>query len=111
MRMAKRTLVRGLSTLTFSTVGGAAFAASRPNGAPRVSPPHDGRPIFFDGYDNSAYVLGKTSASARQEWTYIDGTSFLGVRYQQWKFLFTAKDTWLGPDLPPGPGKSGRETH
>src|SRR5439155_24278000 len=22
-----------------------------------------------------------------------------GVRYDKWKFLFTAKDTWLGPDL------------
>jgi arylsulfatase A-like enzyme len=76
-------------------------------------PPHgeymgnDGKPIFFDGYDNSAYVTGRATAhgrfgeplSARREWVYIDGVSFLGVRYDQWKFLFTAKDSWLGPEL------------
>ncbi|MBV8569130.1 MAG: arylsulfatase [Acidobacteriaceae bacterium] len=76
-------------------------------------PPHgewtgnDGKPIFFDGYDNSAYVTGKATAhgrfgeplSARRDWIYIDGLSFLGCRFDQWKFLFTAKDSWLGPEL------------
>jgi arylsulfatase A-like enzyme len=76
-------------------------------------PPHgewvgnDGKPIYFDGYDNSAYVMGKATAhgrfgeplSARREWVYIEGLSFLGVRFDQWKFLFTAKDSWLGPEL------------
>jgi arylsulfatase len=76
-------------------------------------PPHgeymgnDGKPIYFDGYDNSAYVTGKATArgrfeeplSARHDWIYIDGVKFLGVRYDQWKFLFTAKDSWLGPEL------------
>jgi arylsulfatase len=71
-------------------------------------PPHgpwkgnDGKGIYFDGYDNSAYVLGRSNESARQEWTYIDGTSFLAVRYQKYKYVFTAKDTWLGPELPLG---------
>jgi len=59
----------------------------------------NGKPIYFDGIDNSAYVLGKASESARMSWVYIDAVSFLGVRYGDWKFLFTAKDTWLGPDL------------
>jgi arylsulfatase len=68
-------------------------------------PPHggwvgnDGRPIYFDGIDNSAYVLGKSPTSARESWVYIEGTDLLAVRYQQWKFVFTAKDSWLGPDL------------
>jgi arylsulfatase len=68
-------------------------------------PPHgawkddNGKPIYFDGIDNSAYVLGKANESARVSWVYIDAVTFLGVRYLDWKFLFTAKDTWLGPDL------------
>jgi arylsulfatase len=68
-------------------------------------PPHgawtgnDGAPIYFDGYDNSAYVLGKADASAREDWVYIDDLSFDAVRYRQWKFVFTAKDAWLGPEL------------
>jgi arylsulfatase len=73
-------------------------------------PPHgawvgnDGRPIYFDGLDNSAYVLGKAPQSARQDWVYIEATDFLAVRHQQWKFVFTAKDSWLGPELPLGTG-------
>ena len=68
-------------------------------------PPHgawrgnDGKPIYFDGYDNSGFVLGKNE-SARQDWVYIDDTAFGAVRYKQWKFVFTAKDAWLGPALP-----------
>jgi arylsulfatase len=71
-------------------------------------PPHgpwrgnDGRPIFFDGIDNSAYVLGRSDQSARQDWVYVDGTQLLAVRHQEWKFVFTGKDTWLGPELPLG---------
>ena len=30
---------------------------------------------------------------------YIDSIHFLGVRYKQWKFVFTSKDTWLGPSV------------
>jgi len=68
-------------------------------------PPHgewkdnNGKPIYFDGMDNSAYITGKAEESARISWVYIDAVNFLGVRYGEWKFLFTAKDTWLGPDL------------
>jgi len=78
-------------------------------------PPHgewkgnDGKPIYFDSIDNSAYILGKAKHSARNSWIYIDGENFMGARYDiggdpnnddvhiAWKYLYTAKDTWLGP--------------
>ena len=49
-------------------------------------PPHgawkdnDGKPIYFDSIDNSAYVMGKSPHSARDSWIYTDGESFGGVR-------------------------------
>jgi hypothetical protein len=70
----------------------------------------DGQPIYFDGIDNSAYVTGKSPTSARNSFIYIDGESFGGVRADiggdpdspdlkiAWKYLWTAKDTWLGPE-------------
>jgi arylsulfatase len=78
-------------------------------------PPHewvgdDDKPIFFDSIDNSAYVLGTAPHSARTSWIYIDGESFGGMRVDvsgdpenpglniAWKYLYTAKDTWLGPE-------------
>lgn len=79
-------------------------------------PPHgawtgnDGKPIYFDSIDNSAYILGKAKHSARKSWIYIDGESFLGARADvdgdpknpdlniAWKYLWTAKDTWLGSE-------------
>jgi arylsulfatase len=79
-------------------------------------PPHgawtgnDGKPIYFDSIDNSAYILGKARHSARKSWIYIDGESFLGARADvdgdpknpdlniAWKYLWTAKDTWLGTE-------------
>ena len=78
-------------------------------------PPHgawvdnDGKPIYFDSIDNSAYILGKTKHSARTTWIYTDGENFAGARadigddpnnpdiHIAWKYLYTAKDTWLGP--------------
>ena len=77
-------------------------------------PPHewfgnDGKPIYFDSVDNSAYVLGKAQHSARDSWVYIDGENFEGVRadiggdpqepwvHVAWKYLYSAKDSWLGP--------------
>jgi hypothetical protein len=76
-------------------------------------PPHewvgnDGKPIYFDSIDNSAYILGKEAHSARTSWVYIDGETFNGVRAdiggdpkEPWvhivrKYLYTAKDSWLG---------------
>jgi arylsulfatase len=78
-------------------------------------PPHgawkdnDGKPIYFDSIDNSAYIMGKAKHSARDAWIYIDGETFAGARADiggdpanpdikiAWKYLFTSKDTWLGP--------------
>jgi hypothetical protein len=80
-------------------------------------PPHgawvgnDGKPIYFDSIDNSAYILGKEKHSARRSWVYINGENFGAVRADigddpdnpdvniAWKYMFTAKDTWLGPTL------------
>ena len=76
-------------------------------------PPHDwvgndGKPIYFDSIDNSAYILGKAQHSARTSWVYIDGEVFEGARadiggdpaepwvHIAWKYLWTAKDSWLG---------------
>jgi len=78
-------------------------------------PPHgawkgnDGKPIYFDSIDNSAYILGKAKHSARDSWVYIDGENFAAARFDiggdpknddihiAWKYTWTAKDTWLGP--------------
>lgn len=68
----------------------------------------DGKPIYFDSIDNSAYILGKEQHSARTSWVFIDGETFGGVRVDiggdpetpwlniAWKYLYTAKDSWLG---------------
>ncbi len=79
-------------------------------------PPHgawtddNGKPIYFDSIDNSAYILGQAKHSARRTWIYIDGESFMGARVDiggdpnnpdlniAWKYLWTAKDTWLGAE-------------
>ena len=70
----------------------------------------DGQPIYFDGIDNSAYVTGKSPTSARNSFIYTDGETFGGARVDMggdpdnpdlkiaWKYLWTAKDTWLGPE-------------
>ena len=89
-------------------------------------PPHgawmgnDGKPIYFDSIDNSAYILGKAKHSARNSWVYIDGENFVGVRADiggdpknpdvniAWKYLYTAKDSWLGPKQTSAP--SARST-
>jgi arylsulfatase A-like enzyme len=79
-------------------------------------PPHgawtdnNGKPIYFDSIDNSEYILGKARHSARRTWVYIDGEDFMGARADiagdpsnpdlniAWKYLWTAKDTWLGSE-------------
>src|SRR5499433_3099429 len=77
-------------------------------------PPHgewqgnDGKPIYFDSIDNSAYILGKSQHSARKSWIYIDGEYLNAIRVDiggdtnepwvniAWKYMWTAKDSWLG---------------
>jgi len=79
-------------------------------------PPHGawqddkGDPIYFDGIDNSDYVLGNARHSARRSWIYITGEEFGGLRVDiagdpededlniAWKFMTSAKDTWLGTE-------------
>jgi arylsulfatase len=79
-------------------------------------PPHgewkgnDGKPIYFDSIDNSAYILGKSPHSARKSWIYVNGEYLHAVRVDMggdekepwlniaWKFIWTAKDSWLGPN-------------
>jgi arylsulfatase len=83
-------------------------------------PPHgewkgnDGKPIYFDSIDNSAYLLGKAPHSARTSWIYINGETYGGARadinggpndpwvHIAWKYLYTAKDSWLGVQAPLG---------
>jgi arylsulfatase len=69
-----------------------------------------GKPIYFDSVDNSDYILGKAEHSGRRTWVYIDGEDFMGARVDvagdpvrpdlniAWKYLWTAKDTWLGSE-------------
>ena len=71
---------------------------------------NNGKGIYFDGIDNSAYVTGKDPHSARDSWIYVDGENFSGVRADiggdpktpwlriAWKYLYTSKDTWLGAE-------------
>jgi arylsulfatase A-like enzyme len=70
---------------------------------------NNGKPIYFDSIDNSAYILGKADHSARRSWIYINGETLGAVRVDMagdekepwiniaWKCTWTAKDTWLGP--------------
>jgi len=79
-------------------------------------PPHgewkdnNGKPIYFDSIDNSAYILGKAKHSARSSWIYINGEAFGAARvdiggdtpdtediHMAWKYTWSSKDTWLGP--------------
>ena len=70
---------------------------------------NNGKPIYFDSIDNSAYILGKSPHSARKSWIYINGEYLNAIRADiggdpkepwlniAWKFIWTAKDSWLGP--------------
>jgi arylsulfatase len=78
-------------------------------------PPHgewkdnSGKPIYFDSIDNSDYILGKSPHSARKSWIYVNGEYLHAIRMDiagdekepwvniAWKFIWTAKDSWLGP--------------
>jgi arylsulfatase len=70
---------------------------------------NNGKPIYFDSIDNSAYILGKSQHSARKSWIYVNGEYLNAIRVDiggdskepwlnvAWKFVWTAKDSWLGP--------------
>jgi arylsulfatase len=68
-------------------------------------PPHGawedkaGNPIYFDGIDQSDYLLRKTDTAPRNHFEYVLSTSLGGLRAGPWKFHFTLDDSWLGPTL------------
>jgi arylsulfatase len=66
-------------------------------------PPHDwkdndGKPIIFDGIELTDSLFA-TGPGKREAFIYFNDQSFGGVRVRNYKSLYTAKDTWLGPDL------------
>ena len=85
-------------------------------------PPHgewkdnNGKPIYFDSIDNSAYILGKAKHSARHSWIYIRDQDYQAMRVDvggdpnnddvniAWKWNNSAQETWLGmsQNLPGG---------
>lgn len=89
----------------WSTLAGMAGITPPPHGEWKDN---NGKPIYFDSIDNSAYILGKAPHSARNSWIYVDGEVLEGVRadiggdpqapwvHIAWKYLWTAKDSWLG---------------
>lgn len=63
-------------------------------------PPHvwqdkAGKPMIFDGVDQTDLFLGK-GPSKRNSFIYFEDLNFGGVRLNQYKLLFTKRDTWLG---------------
>lgn len=64
----------------------------------RIWKDNNGKDIVFDGIDNSDYILNKGD-SKRDSFIYINDLSFGGLRIDNFKLLYTAKDTWLGPNL------------
>lgn len=65
----------------------------------RITKDNSGNDIVFDGIENSDYILGKSEKSNRNSFIYINDLSFGGLRINNFKALYTAKDTWLGPNL------------
>ncbi len=67
-------------------------------------PPHEwkdntGNSIIFDGIDLSDSLLGN-GPGKRESFIYFNGLEFGGLRVKNYKGLFTAKDSWLGPERP-----------
>jgi len=60
---------------------------------------NSGKPIIFDGIDLSDSLLGK-GPGKRDSMIYFAGQSFGAIRVKTFKYVFTAKDTWLGPSKP-----------
>jgi arylsulfatase len=58
---------------------------------------NNGKSIIFDGVDLSDSLLQK-GPGKRNSMVYFAGQMFGGVRVKNFKFLYTAKDTWLGWD-------------
>lgn len=56
----------------------------------------DGRTyrVHLDGYDQTP-MLTQTGPSNRQEFFFFTETTFHGLRFGEWKFLFTEQDQWF----------------
>ena len=50
--------------------------------------------VHLDGYDQTP-VITATGPSNRKEYLYFTETTFHGVRFGEWKFLFTDQDKWF----------------
>ena len=50
--------------------------------------------VHLDGYDQTPLITG-TGPSNRKEFYYFTETTFHGMRYGEWKFLFTQQDKWF----------------
>ncbi len=50
--------------------------------------------VHLDGYDQTP-ILTKSGPSNRKEFFFFTETTFHGVRYGEWKFLFTKQDKWF----------------
>ncbi|WP_226581387.1 arylsulfatase [Acuticoccus sediminis] len=50
--------------------------------------------VHLDGYDQSP-MLTQTGPSNRKEFFFFTETTFHGVRFGEWKFLFTKQDKWF----------------
>ncbi len=66
---------------------------------PREWKDDGGKPIIFDGLDQSDMILSSGGPGKREEFVFYNDNTFGGVRHKQYKFLFTTKDTWLGPEI------------
>ncbi len=50
--------------------------------------------VHLDGYDQTP-LLTQTGPSNRMEFFYFTETTFHGLRFGEWKFLFTSQDRWF----------------
>ncbi|MEM9675034.1 MAG: sulfatase-like hydrolase/transferase [Bacteroidota bacterium] len=50
--------------------------------------------VHIDGYDQTP-ILTQSGPSNRKEFFFFTETTFHGVRFGEWKFLFTEQDTWF----------------
>lgn len=50
--------------------------------------------VHLDGYDQTP-ILTASGPSNRQEFFFLTETTFHGMRYGEWKFLFTEQDKWF----------------
>lgn len=107
----------------WSTLAGLCGLKAPPTGAWQDN---NGQPIYFDGIDQSARILsigrsvtinaaanshtagGGTAAGTveagyvaapRTTWVYMRGLELQAIRYNEWKWTWSAQDAWLGPKM------------